>query len=144
MTGGAVVGRAQIRGVDQQDDRDELREHARGRARGARGREAAQVLEHVQMVESSGGPRRSATPRPSSAHVTGSIAKPAQPRLRTSTATKHGDGRAGERPAGAVEQRDHGRDQERGVDDEPDHALLGGDGDGSECETVERACSISS
>ena len=45
--GGTVVGRRQVGRVDrQQGDRDQLREHARGRVGGPRRGEAAQVLEH--------------------------------------------------------------------------------------------------
>ena len=84
--GGAVVRRRQVLRVDrQQEDRDQLRGDARGRVRGAGGRESAQVLEHQgsrharrrsRACAALPAPTARRPPSASSAQVAGSVVKP--------------------------------------------------------------------
>ena len=149
---GAVVGGRQVRRVDrQQEDRDQLREHARGRVGGARRREAAQVVEHLAGDRRRGaradravaGRRRA----PSSAQVAGSVVKPGVAEAVDEHRDEAGRDRAcapARRPAPAPSSVTSAVDeQRRRRRASPITPCSAATVIGSECETVVRAGSIS-
>ena len=153
--GGAVVGRGQVARVErQQRDRDQLREDARRRVGGAGRRQAAQVSRHGREPTPGRGPSGACRQRGADreqdpgdrvleeagvGHVwTSRATKAARTAAR---AARRGVLRAGQlapfsdsppSPSGAADARGHrpqGHDDQGEVEEQPDEALLGGDGD---------------